>query len=85
MDQISNPQAAEQVQALVAWAASHQTDVANAMASKWAMDTLAAATTQLSQVRVVAVRSLWASGWSLADIHEALGLSRARIHQIIEK
>lgn len=82
---VSNPAMQQQVLRLVAWAREQETQVARASAAKWAMDMLAAVTNDLSQVRIEAVRGLWSEGWSLADISDALEISRARVHQIIEK
>lgn len=82
---VTNPDLEAHVQAMVEWAMSHETEVARADAAKWAMSVLADATSQLSVVRTQAVRTLWADGWSLKDISEALQISRARLHQIIEK
>jgi DNA-directed RNA polymerase specialized sigma24 family protein len=84
-EEITNPKAEQVVLGIAAWARSQPTEVARAAAAKWALDTLAQASLDISQVRIEAVRGLWAEGWSLSDISEALGLSRARIHQIIEK
>lgn len=83
--QVSNPAMQQQVLRLVAWAREQETQVARAAAAKWAMDMLAQVTNDLSVVRIEAVRALWAEGWSLADISDALEISRARVHQIIEK
>jgi DNA-directed RNA polymerase specialized sigma24 family protein len=82
---LTNPNLAQGVEALVAWAKEQETEVARASAAAWAMTVLAEATAQLSTVRIEAVRALWAMGWSLTDISEALSISRARVHQIIEK
>lgn len=85
MSDISNPAMEQQALRLVAWAREQETEVARAAAAKWAMDMLAQVTNDLSQVRIEAVRGLWETGWSLADISEALEISRARVHQIIER
>jgi len=69
----------------VAWVQGQETTTAKAMAAKWAMDLLAEVVTQISTERIAAVRALWADGWGLADISGALGISRARVHQIIGK
>ena len=82
---ISNPERETAVRGVVEWAASQDTQIARALAARWAIDLLADVTLGLSQVRIEAVRGLWAEGWSLKDISEALGISRARVHQIIEK
>lgn len=82
---LSNPDLESQAQQLVTWARSQETEVARADAAKWGMDLLASVTAQLSTVRIEAVRALWAEGWSLSDISAALQISRARVHQIIEK
>lgn len=84
-NEVSNPAMHQQALRLVAWAREQETEVARASAAKWAMDMLADVTNQLSQVRIEAVRELWTLGWSLADISDALEISRARVHQIIEK
>lgn len=82
---VENQHLAENARDLVAWARGQETQVARADAAKWAMQALAEITSELSQVRIEAVRGLWSEGWSLKDISEALQISRARIHQIIEK
>lgn len=67
------------------WAESRPTEVERSAAAKAAMEMLADITLSLSGVRIAAVRNLWTTGWSLSDISEALSISRARVHQIIEK
>lgn len=84
-DQIVWPKGQHLASELPEWARSQETEIARALAAKWALDMLAKATSELAVVRTEAVRGLWSMGWSLKEISEALGLSRARIHQIIEK
>lgn len=83
--QLSHPDSEKVIRDLVEWARAQETEVARAAAAKWAMTLMAEVTGQLSEVRIEAIRSLWTQGWSLADISEALEISRARVHQIIEK
>lgn len=85
MDQITHPQVEAQVRALVQWVQSRDTNVAQAAAAAWAMSMLTDVSRQIGTVRVSAIRLMWDQGWSLADISEALGMSRARVHQIINK
>lgn len=82
---LENQHLADDARALVRWAREQETEVARADAAKWAMQVLADITAELSQVRIEAVRGLWSQGWSLKDMSEALQISRARLHQIIEK
>lgn len=82
---ITNAALEANVRDLVGWSRSQETQVARAMSAQWAMKVLADVQAELSTVRIEAVRSLWTEGWSLKDISEALEISRARVHQIVEK
>lgn len=84
-DEITHPALEDAVRSLVDWVDEQETQMAKAAAAKWAMALLQEVTNQISTQRIQAVRVLWEEGWSLKDISEALGISRARVHQIIEK
>jgi DNA-directed RNA polymerase specialized sigma24 family protein len=84
-DEIRLPEAEKHVRALVPWVQAQDTEIARAHAARWAMRLLAEVTNEISTARIGAVRVLWQEGWSLTDIAEALGMSRARVHQIIQK
>lgn len=40
---------------------------------------------RLAAVKTSAIRALWEQGWTTKDISEEVGVSRARIHQLINR
>jgi DNA-directed RNA polymerase specialized sigma24 family protein len=54
-----------------------------ARASHDAVNALQQAYQQMTEIRREAIRALYTEGWSVGDISNELGISRARVHQIL--
>lgn len=63
----------------------HQDLVVRAKQSVMLMEELQNAIAELSEIRAAALRDLHNTGWSYAQLGEAVGLTRARVHQIVDR
>lgn len=82
---IESPVHKTAVEALVEWACTQEGELAQAAACIWASDMLAAAMVELGNGRAAAIRALVEEGWSYGELATALGITRARIHQIVNR
>lgn len=81
---LMHPRIQEYLDEIVAWAASQEYEVLKADAAITAMKQLQSALPQLREIRVAAMRTMTSQGWTETDMAKELGISRARVHQLME-
>lgn len=79
-----NPQTQRYLDEIVVWVAAQELEVLKADAAITAMKQLQAILPQLREIRVAAMRNMTTQGWSETDMAKELGISRARVHQLME-
>jgi hypothetical protein len=81
---LKHPHLQEWMAELVGWCSAQELEVLRADAAQTAIKDLQKLVIVLSEIRRGAVRGMAEYGYSQAEIAKELGLSRARIDQILE-